>query len=206
MKRAIIYASGEFQDSRNLKNDVQEQFSELNCFCTQHGIEVEAVFLDSNDERLADRTDLKHLLSYANEMKQHIDLCVFTSWDRFSTNQRELQILELQFQKLDIKLVAIEDCTPKKLMNIPKRTRERIARLSALIINDHEWLCKQERTFSRAKQSMIDKTQQRLERNEQRLLKITDLYTPNELIEQIENEDFQALNTGGDYGNNELSR
>lgn len=206
MKRAIIYASGEFQDSLNVKNDVQEQFSELNCFCTQHGIEIEAVFLDSNNERLADRTDLKHLLAYANEMQQYIDLCVFTSWDRFSTNLRELQIVEQQFLKMNIKLVAIEDCTPKKIMNIPKRTRDRIGRLSALIISDHEWLRKQERTFSRSKQSVIDKTQQRLERNEQRLLNITNQYTPNELTEQIENEDFQALNTGGDYGNTALTR
>lgn len=90
-------------------------------------------------------------------------------------------------------------------MKIHKRTRDKIARLSKVIIEDFDWIQENGdnweidydlRTFVRKK----------LEKNEDELLKITDRFTPEELMEQIDDENFQALNCAGDFGNTELER
>jgi hypothetical protein len=90
-------------------------------------------------------------------------------------------------------------------MKIHKKTRDKIARLSIEIIEDFDWIQKNERDYD-ISFSIRELRKKKLEKNEIELEKITNRFTPDELTEQIDNEDFQALNTGGDYGNNEIER
>lgn len=90
-------------------------------------------------------------------------------------------------------------------MKIHKRTRDKIARLSKAIIEDFAWVDKNGDNWD-IDYDLRKFMKKKLEKNEDELLKITDRFTPEELMEQIDDEDFQALNTGGDYGNTELER
>lgn len=90
-------------------------------------------------------------------------------------------------------------------MKIHKRTRDKIARLSKAIIEDFEWI-KENEDNPEISYDLRKFMKKKLEKNEDELLKITDRFTPEELTEQIDDEDFQALNTGGDFGNTELER
>lgn len=90
-------------------------------------------------------------------------------------------------------------------MKIPKRKRERIAQLSAELIRDYDWIYEYKNS-ERVKLSMLDRIDNNLYKNEALLIKITNQFTPDELIEQIEDENFQGLNTAGDYGNSEIKR
>ena len=90
-------------------------------------------------------------------------------------------------------------------MKIHKRTRDKIARLSKAIIEDFDWIEKNGDDWGISYDLRMS-MKKKLEKNEDELLKITDRFTPEELTEQIDDEDFQALNTGGDYGDSELER
>ncbi len=90
-------------------------------------------------------------------------------------------------------------------MKIHKRTRDKIARLSKSIIEDFAWIEKNGDNWE-IDYDLRKFMRKKLEKNEDELLKITDRFTPEELTEQIDDEDFQALNTGGDFGNSELER
>lgn len=80
---------------------------------------------------------------------------------------------------------------------IPKRDRLRIARLSAEILSDFEWL---ENRFNKLRKKEYDRRKARMWRNEERLTELTDKYTKNQINECIDDENFIALNTAGDYG------
>lgn len=90
-------------------------------------------------------------------------------------------------------------------MKIPQRKRERIAQLSADVLWAWERLQKQERSFT-AKESETERMREKLRKYEERLTELTNEFTPDELIEQITDENFQALNCAGDFGNKELER
>lgn len=93
-------------------------------------------------------------------------------------------------------------------MKIHKRTQAKIGRLSSEIINDFEWLQVYEKSEYSEKLTYTEKLirEKNMLKNEDELTKITNRFTPDELSEQIENEDFQALNTAGDFGNTEIER
>jgi hypothetical protein len=90
-------------------------------------------------------------------------------------------------------------------MKIHKRKLERIARLSAQIIQDWEWIQRKE-LLGLEKPKAIEKVRTILHKNEEKLTTLTDEFTPDELIEQVTDENFQALNCAGDYGNKDLQR
>lgn len=93
-------------------------------------------------------------------------------------------------------------------MKIHKKTREKIGRISTQIIEDFEWIKKYEKSDYDENLSITEKLdrQKRMWKNEEILTEITQRFTPDELSEQIEDENFQALNTAGDFGNTELER
>ena len=80
---------------------------------------------------------------------------------------------------------------------IPKRDRLRIARLSAEILSDFEWL---EISLNKLRIKEYVHRKARMLRNEERLTALTDKYTKNQLNECIDDENFIALNTAGDFG------
>lgn len=90
-------------------------------------------------------------------------------------------------------------------MKIPKRKRDRIAKLSADVLWAWERVEKRERSLH-PNEKETEKMRVQLHKYENQLNTLTDEFTTDELSEQIEDENFQALNCAGDYGNQELER
>lgn len=80
---------------------------------------------------------------------------------------------------------------------IPKRDRIRIAKLSAQILSDFEWL---QNPLNKLKEKDYDRRKSNMLKNERSLTELTDIYTKSQLNECIDDENFIALNTAGDYG------
>ena len=108
-KKAILYRRVSTTDQKIHGNSLKAQQNSLRIFCKQNGILVKREFEEDYSAKDFDRPVMKELLDYAKKNAQSIDYLLLTSWDRFSRNVLEGQLVINQLSSIGIEVNSIEN-------------------------------------------------------------------------------------------------
>ena len=106
-KRAVIMTRVSSDDQvRGYSLDVQ--FEQLTRYCERNDIEILKHYREDHSAKSFDRPEFKKFLEYAKEHKNKIDYLFVTTWDRFSRNMTDANLMLRTLRGYGIEVQAIE--------------------------------------------------------------------------------------------------
>jgi DNA invertase Pin-like site-specific DNA recombinase len=117
--RAVLYCRvSTVEQTQNLSLPTQEQACRE--YCSRHGYDVDAVFVDSESAKTADRTEFQRMLEHCRRNKGRLQAVVVYSLTRFSRNSAAHHAIASLLRGLGIALRSvtepIDDTPSGKLM------------------------------------------------------------------------------------------
>ena len=107
MKRAVIM-SRVSSDEQAKGYSLDVQFEQLTKYCERNDIEVVKHYREDHSAMNFNRPEFQKFLQYAALHKSEIDYLFVTSWDRFSRNMTEANLMLRKLSALEIEVQAIE--------------------------------------------------------------------------------------------------
>ena len=107
MKRAVIMCRvSSDEQAKGYSLDVQ--FEQLTKHCTRNDIEVVKHYREDHSAKNFNRPEFQKFLDFAKKNKNNIDYLFITTWDRFSRNMTDANIMLRKLKGLGIEVQAIE--------------------------------------------------------------------------------------------------
>lgn len=108
IKRAILYARVATTEVLKKSGSLTYQIDEQKLYCKKHNIQVEGIFYDLASGVSFDREEFQNLLNDLRSKKIEADLLLISSWDRFSRNKSETEIMVKKINSLGVKVKALK--------------------------------------------------------------------------------------------------
>ncbi len=101
MKRAAIMCRvSSDEQAKGYSLDVQ--FEQLSKYCERQGIEIVKHYREDHSAKNFNRPEFQKFLEYAKKNKHQIDYLFITTWDRFSRNMTEANLMLRKLNTLGI--------------------------------------------------------------------------------------------------------
>ena len=107
-RKALLYSRVSTDEQAEKGNSLKHQKFRLEKHCLTENIEVEKLFVEDFSAKTFNRPAFNKLLAYAKKHYREIDYLLILKWDRFSRNAGEAYQMLNTFDKLGIKVQAIE--------------------------------------------------------------------------------------------------
>ena len=108
-KKAILYARVATAEVVKKSISLTHQINEQKLYCEKHKIKVEGIYYDLASGVSFDREEFQNLLSDLKSKKVEADLLLFTTWDRFSRNFTETEMMVKKLNEMGIRLKPLID-------------------------------------------------------------------------------------------------
>lgn len=108
MNKTAVIMSRVSSDDQARGYSLDVQFEQLTKHCERHDIEVLKHFREDHSAKNFNRPEFKNFLEYARKHKNQIDYLFITTWDRFSRNMTDANLMLRTLKGLGIEVQAIE--------------------------------------------------------------------------------------------------
>ena len=108
MKKTAVIMSRVSSDDQARGYSLDVQFEQLTKHCQRHDIEILKHYREDHSAKNFNRPEFKSFLDYARQYKNQIDYLFITTWDRFSRNMTDANLMLRTLRGLGIEVQAIE--------------------------------------------------------------------------------------------------
>lgn len=108
MKKTAVIMSRVSSDDQARGYSLGVQFEQLTKYCQRNDIEIVKHFREDHSAKDFNRPEFKKFLKYATQHKNQIDYFFMTTWDRFSRNMTDANLMLRKLNGLGIEVQAIE--------------------------------------------------------------------------------------------------
>lgn len=108
MKKTAVIMSRVSSDDQVRGYSLDVQFEQLTKYCHRHDIDVLKHYKEDHSAKNFNRPEFQKFLEYARRHKNQIDYLFITTWDRFSRNMTDANLMLRTLRGLGIEVQAIE--------------------------------------------------------------------------------------------------
>ncbi len=108
-KKAILYARVATTELFKKSYSLTSQINEQKLYCEKHKIKIEGIYYDLDSGISFDREEFQNLLKDLKLKKLNADYLLFSTWDRFSKNLPEREIMTKKLNEMGVKLKALRE-------------------------------------------------------------------------------------------------
>jgi len=108
MKKTAVIMSRVSSDDQVRGYSLDVQYEQLTKHCQRHDIEIMKHYREDHSAKNFNRPEFKNFLDYARQHKNQIDYLFITTWDRFSRNMTDANLMLRTLKGLGIEVQAIE--------------------------------------------------------------------------------------------------
>ncbi|GGI57012.1 hypothetical protein GCM10011444_13210 [Winogradskyella haliclonae] len=108
MKKTAVIMSRVSSDDQVRGYSLDVQFEQLTKYCQRHDVEILKHYREDHSAKNFNRPEFQKFLEYAKQHKNQIDYLLVTTWDRFSRNMTDANLMLRTLKGLGIEVQAIE--------------------------------------------------------------------------------------------------
>jgi len=108
MKNVIIYTRVSTDEQADKGFSLQHQIDVLEKYCALKGYNIVKHYQEDYSAKNFDRPAFKKLMEFIKANKKHVDILLFTKWDRFSRNIEESYSTIRKLKALGVEVNAME--------------------------------------------------------------------------------------------------